>query len=175
MMREISPKIWIPVMVVLFTAVVSLLVFFAWPEKEEVPEEVTAPEVTPTEEEITPPPGIAWNVPEGEIDFEVEQKIKKAIYNDSHLISVGKELESKGEFLSIETLIVKDEWAVVGYAARYKETREFVPAGPARELLRKVNQDWEIARDKETFCQWLSLTPESFRFLFYLDLCEQEE
>jgi hypothetical protein len=52
MMRQIQPKIWIPVIVVILLAV-GLALFFTWPREEKAPE-VIAPEVTP-EEEITLP------------------------------------------------------------------------------------------------------------------------
>ncbi|KKO02809.1 hypothetical protein LCGC14_0102590 [marine sediment metagenome] len=160
-MRKISPKIWIPAIVTILI-VVGLAIFFAWPEKEEISEEINAPEVTPAEEEITPPPGIIWNVPAGKIDPEVEKEIKEAIYNNEDFISMGNALKEKGQFVSIEQLNMTEEWAVIGTAARFESTREYIGTEGVAFLFRRMNQAWEIAWEgDERFCQWLLLVPDT--------------
>lgn len=158
-MRKISPKIWIPVIAFLLLAV-GLAVFLAWPREGKISEVVTP------EKKITSPEGIIWNVPVGDVNPETEGEIKKAVYEDRYFISLGKDLEKKGEFISVETLEIERDWVILGYAAKYKETGEFMPTEGMGILGRKINQHWEIAHfsalsANEKYCQWFQLVPDT--------------
>lgn len=166
-MKKIPLQILVPVIVVILIAV-GLTVFSTWSGGE-------------TTREVSTPESIVWNVPEGQIDPNTGEEIRKAIYDDPYLISAGKELQNQGEFFSIENAEVEGEWAVVDYATRYKETGEFVPAGPAILVLRKINERWEIADSKERLCEWFSLMPDTpflndLKGLYlYEGLCEEKK
>ncbi|MDO8551090.1 MAG: hypothetical protein Q7S03_00175 [bacterium] len=175
MMQNISPKIWIPAIVFLLI-VVGLAIFFSWPREEKIPE-IVIPQVTPREV-ITPPEGIVWNVSAGQVDPEMEKEIKKMVFeyfpHEPKVWEGGEQIVT-----SIENLEVEGEWAVVGYAARYKDTGDFIGAGPGTLVLRKINENWEEAGSKERLCQWFSLMPDTpflndlKGFYIYEGLCEE--
>lgn len=175
-MREISPKIWIPAVAVVL-AVVGLIIFFTWP-REETTQELETQKAMP--EKITAPEGIVWNVPAGQVDPETEKEIKKVLFGFFSPEPIAWE-SGEQKVGSIENLEVEGEWAVVSYAQRYKDTSEFVPAGPGILVLHKINENWEIADSKERLCDWFSLMPDT-PFLndlkglyFYEGLCEEEK
>lgn len=134
MMRQIPAKIWLPVIAAIVIAV-GLAVFFTLPREEKAPE-VIAPKVMP-------PQGIVWNVPTGQVDPEVEREIKRVIYNDPYFVSLAEDLEKENEMISFETLEPKGKCAVIGYAFRSKQTKEFLPTAGVTLILKNVNGKWE--------------------------------
>jgi len=134
-MKKIQPKIWIPVIVVILL-IVGLAGFFVWPREEKVPE-ITIPE------EVTAPSGIVWNVSKGSIDPKVEKEITEIIFKDPNIIVQGEALKENGKLMSFESLKMRGNCAVLGYALRYEDTNEFVPTAGITLLLKKVNDKWE--------------------------------
>lgn len=169
-MKRILSERWLPVILIALLAV-GLAAFFAWPRGEKAPQ-VVAPEETPREE-TTPPEGIVWNVPPGQVDPEEEKEIKKAIFH-----SFPQEAMMWGEeqvILSIEALKMDEEWAMTEYALRYKESGAFVPTEFSWKLLHKTSGRWEIVEGQEALCALLPKVPEtvvrSGLREFYLEGC----
>jgi len=137
-MKEISIKIWLPILIIVSISV-SLATFYSWP-REEKPLEIVMPEVP---EEITPPEGISWNVPAGEVNQKIEREVKRIIYSDPYFVSLAENLREKGQLISFESLRLKGKCAIIGYLVFYEQTKEPVPTAGLVLILKNVNGKWE--------------------------------
>ena len=126
----------------------------------EVPEAVT-PEIT--REEAAQPDWIVWNVPEGQVEPEVEAGIKRAVYENRFLNPPTKEARQQYIWnFSIEMLEVEDDWAILSAAPKDKESGDLIDTEGLPLLGRKVNDHWEIVYPGEdTFLQWIPLIADS--------------